>query len=77
MESERKNAKLAQEKLALDYAERSKEIEASLQERQQEIQLLQKELRNVKEFRRNKVSRDLNDFPSANVSQIKCSSLLN
>ena len=58
LESERKNAKLAQEKLALDYAERSKEIETSLQERQQEIQLLQKELRNVKEFRRNKVCRD-------------------
>merc|ERR1712242_116897 len=54
LESERKNAKLAQEKLALDYAERSKEIETSLQERQKEIQLLQKELRNVKEFRRNK-----------------------
>merc|ERR1739838_311778 len=64
LESERKNAKLAQEKLALDYAERSKEIETSLQERQQEIQLLQKELRNVKEFRRNKaqITEELRDL---------------
>merc|ERR1712131_75504 len=75
LETERQNAKLAQEKLALDYAERSKEIETSLSERQQEIQLLQKELRNVKEFRRNKaqITEELRDL----YQQLETSKSLN
>ena len=55
LEKERKEAETAREKIAGDFAAKSKSIESSLEEREKEIALLQKELRNVKEFRRNKV----------------------
>ena len=55
LETERKNTAATIEKMNADFAKRTEDIQASLSERQNEIALLQKELRNVKEFRRNKV----------------------
>ena len=55
LETERKNTAATIEKMNADFAKRTEDIQTSLSERQNEIALLQKELRNVKEFRRNKV----------------------
>ena len=55
LEKERKAAEATRETIASEFGAKSASIEKSLEEREKEIALLQKELRNVKEFRRNKV----------------------
>ena len=55
LEKERKAAEVTRETIASEFGAKSASIEKSLVEREKEIALLQKELRNVKEFRRNKV----------------------
>ena len=55
LEKERKAAEVTRETIASEFGAKSASIEKSLVEREKEICLLQKELRNVKEFRRNKV----------------------
>merc|ERR1711892_834732 len=64
LEKERKAAEATKETIASEFGAKSASIEKSLEEREKEIGLLQKELRNVKEFRRNKaqITEELRDL---------------